>query len=123
MLVVTTPSVRDIPRTDEKREADSYELSFLDRIPDRTTDGRVSLVCFGDLVVFIFAIYICIDIQDLNRSELCDSLSTSIMQLMTDSPRRRSLPRSYNLSDSLLEDSVALPAPKSPRTAKELVLL
>ncbi|EYC36325.1 hypothetical protein Y032_0909g3000 [Ancylostoma ceylanicum] len=83
----------------ENQETDSYELSFLDRIPDRTVDGRASL--------------------GLNRSELCDSLSTSIMHLMTDSPRRRSLPRSYNLSDSLLDDSVPVLVTKSPRAAKE----
>ncbi|KAL6728847.1 hypothetical protein Aduo_010581 [Ancylostoma duodenale] len=97
--VLAVSSAENKLRPEEKRDPDSYELSFLDRVPDRTVDGRVSL--------------------GLNRSELCDSLSTSIMQLMTDSPRRRSLPRSYNLSDSLLEDSVALLATKSPRAAKE----
>ncbi|KIH68015.1 hypothetical protein ANCDUO_01651 [Ancylostoma duodenale] len=96
--VLLVSSAENKLRPEEKRDPDSYELSFLDRVPDRTVDGR-----------------------GLNRSELCDSLSTSIMQLMTDSPRRRSLPRSYNLSDSLLEDSVALrfntkmPSPFSPR--------
>ncbi|RCN45301.1 hypothetical protein ANCCAN_08697 [Ancylostoma caninum] len=97
--VLPVSSAENKLRPEEKLDPDSYELSFLDRVPDRTVDGRVSL--------------------GLNRSELCDSLSTSIMQLMTDSPRRRSLPRSYNLSDSLLEDSVALLATKSPRAAKE----
>ncbi|KAK6017721.1 hypothetical protein OSTOST_16754 [Ostertagia ostertagi] len=61
--------------------------------------------------------------EGLNRSELCDSLSTSIIQLMTDSasPRRRSLSqiaRRYELSESLLEDSISSSS-KSPRAPKE----
>ncbi|KAK6027607.1 hypothetical protein OSTOST_06361 [Ostertagia ostertagi] len=70
---------------------------------ERTNDGRPSM--------------------GLNRSELCDSLSTSIIQLMTDSasPRRRSLSqiaRRYELSESLLEDSISSSS-KSPRAPKE----
>ncbi|CAJ0600282.1 unnamed protein product [Cylicocyclus nassatus] len=87
-----TEEVREVePKSDEKREKDSYELSFLD------VGGRVSM--------------------GLNRSELCDNLSTSILQSLLDSPRRRSLPR-YTLNDSLLNDSV-LATPKSPRAPKE----
>ncbi|KAK6017815.1 hypothetical protein OSTOST_16655 [Ostertagia ostertagi] len=78
---------------------DVNEVSSL----ERTNDGRPSM--------------------GLNRSELCDSLSTSIIQLMTDSasPRRRSLSqiaRRYELSESLLEDSISSSS-KSPRAPKE----
>ncbi|XGW19234.1 hypothetical protein V3C99_003231 [Haemonchus contortus] len=60
---------------------------------------------------------------DFNRSELCDSLSTSIMQFMTetDSPRRPSLSSvvgRYQLSDSLLEDSISSKS-MSPRTMQD----
>ncbi|KHJ83907.1 hypothetical protein OESDEN_16386, partial [Oesophagostomum dentatum] len=82
----------------EQRATVPYELSILESTVDRTTDGRASL--------------------GLNRSELCDSLSTSIMQCLADSPRRRSLPRAYNLDDSLLKDSL-IGTPKSPRAPKE----
>ncbi|KAK6740534.1 hypothetical protein RB195_008785 [Necator americanus] len=89
---VVSSGVED--KSECKREKDPYELSFL----DRTTDGRASL--------------------GLNRSELVDSLSTSIMQSIGNSPRR-SLPRSYNLNESLFEDSIVLSTPKSPRSARE----
>ncbi|KAK5966678.1 hypothetical protein GCK32_004030 [Trichostrongylus colubriformis] len=59
----------------------------------------------------------------LNRSDLCDSLSKSIMQLMVEpaSPRRASLSQivhRYKLSESLLEDSVTTSS-ESPRTPQE----
>ncbi|VDL78698.1 unnamed protein product [Nippostrongylus brasiliensis] len=57
----------------------------------------------------------------LNRSDLCDSLSASMMQIL-ESPRRTSVSQSpryrYALSDSLLEDStldVSAGTPKSPK--------
>ncbi|KJH50831.1 hypothetical protein DICVIV_02981 [Dictyocaulus viviparus] len=96
----------------EEKEADKVEVisnnekksELTDSIVlDRTVDGLTRL--------------------SLNRSELCDSLSSSIMQLMevTSPQRRRSSPfpiNRYELNESLLEDSESS-MPKSPRTHQE----
>uniref|UniRef100_A0A7I5E864 PH domain-containing protein n=1 Tax=Haemonchus contortus TaxID=6289 RepID=A0A7I5E864_HAECO len=57
---------------------------------------------------------------DFNRSQLCDSLSTTIMEFMTKtaSPSLSSVVGRYQLSDSLLEDSISSVS-KSPRTMQD----
>lgn len=60
-----------------------------------------------------------ISTRDPNRSEICDTLSTSILQMMLDpsSPRCPPQPirRRYELNDSVLEDSITARSPRTPQ--------